>query len=304
MSVRLRIVAGLAGALAATTALGACTSSAGGSRAAAPAVGAASSAATAGGGASLQPRVATGGTGRASADVVLDVGTAKIRIAYMTVQVRRGATVSTQADRAEAIAVGAGGDVDADERSSGRYAEATVVLRVPPEQLSGTLDQLSRLGIERSRHLSTQDVTSKVADVTSRVTSAREAIARLRLLYQRAVKIADVINIESELSQRESDLEALEAQQRALTAQTATASITLTLTAPATPAPKPAAKHHDTGFVGGLRDGWHAFTAGLRVLATVIGAALPFAVLAALLLVGARLLWTRLRPSRAARETP
>ncbi|MGH8862426.1 MAG: DUF4349 domain-containing protein [Jatrophihabitantaceae bacterium] len=246
--------------------------------------------------------------GRADAQLtVLDIGTAKIRTVDMSVQVRRGVSVADQANAAEAIALGAGGEVDADERSSGRYAEATIVLRVPPEQLTATLTQLGRLGIEQSRHLTTQDVTSKVADVNSRVISAREAIARLRVLYQRAVKIADVINIESELSQRESDLESLESQQRALTAETATATITLTLTSPprAVKHAVPPKKHHDrNGFLGGLQDGWHAFATGAGAVATAVGAILPFAVVLLIVGLAGRLLWPRLRPTRRPAPVP
>ncbi len=244
----------------------------------------------------------SGGAGAESGRfTAVDIGTAKIRIASMTVQVKRGTTVAAQADRAEAITSGAGGEVDSDDRTSGRDAVATLVVRVPPDQLTATLTQLSGLGVERNRRLSTQDVTSKVADVSSRVASARAAIARLRVLFRRAHKIADVITLESELSTRESDLESLQAQQRALATETSTAAITLTLISPprrphhrvATP---PA--HHDSGFVAGLRGGWHAFVTGLVALSTVLGAVLPFVVLLALLALLARLLWPRLRPSR------
>jgi hypothetical protein len=137
--------------------------------------------------------------------------------------------------------------------------------------------------------------------VNSRVASARAAINRLRVLYQHAHKVGNVITIEDELNQRESDLESLQAQSRALSAETSTAAVTLSLTSPPAPAPKPLPKpaHHSrSGFVGGLVNGWHAFTKGVSVLATIVGAVLPFAVLLVVLAVAARLLWPRLRPAR------
>lgn len=243
-------------------------------------------------------------TGRYAA---VDLGGAKIRTVQMSVQVKRGASVADQANAAEAIVAGAGGEVDADDRSSGRYAQATLVLKVPPEQLSPVLSQLSRLGIERSRRQTTQDVTARVADVRSRVDSAQREIARLRVLYQHARKISDVITIESELAQREGDLESLQAQQRALAAETTTATVTLSLTSPP-PLAKKVEKakkksHHDSGFLAGLKGGWHAFTGGLSVLATIIGAVLPFAILLLILGLAVRVLWprfgARLRPRRA-----
>ncbi len=254
----------------------------------------------AGGGGGVADSSGTTLNGRYTA---VELGGAKIRIVSMTVQVKRGASVADQANAAEAIVTGAGGEVDADDRSSGRYAQATIVLKVPPEQLTPVLGQLSKLGIERSRRQTTQDVTARVADVNSRVESAQREIARLRVLYGHARKISDVITIESELAQREGDLESLQAQQRALAAETTTATVTLTLTSP--PAKQVVTKphkkpHHDSGFLAGLKSGWHAFTGGVKVLATIVGAVLPFAVLLIVLGLAARVLWprfgARLRP--------
>jgi chromosome segregation ATPase len=174
-------------------------------------------------------------------------------------------------------------------------------MRVPPTRLSSVLAELSRLGTERSRHLTTQDVTSRVADVTSRVTSARTAIARLRSLYTRAKKVTDVIAIEEELSTREATLESLEAQQRALAQQTATASVTLyLLNRHAAPPPV----HHRSGFIGGLENGWDAFVRAASWVATAAGAVLPFALVVLLIAVAGRFAWIRLRGARPATPGP
>jgi hypothetical protein len=67
------------------------------------------------------------------------------------------------------------------------------------------LTQLAKLGKETSRSGSARDVTTKVADVNSRVASAQQAIDRLRSLYAKATKVRDVIAIEAELNTREAD---------------------------------------------------------------------------------------------------
>ena len=85
-----------------------------------------------------------------------------------------------------------------------------------------------------------QDVTGKVADVDSRVDSARESILRLRTLYADATKVSDVIAIEQELATRQAELESLEAQQRALSTQTSQATVRLSLTAAKVAATPPA----------------------------------------------------------------
>src|SRR6202012_1710034 len=104
--------------------------------------------------------------------------------------------VAQQADAAEAIALRVGGEVSADDRVSGKHASATLVLREPPSALESTLAALSKLGTEKERQVSTIDVTQRVADVSSRVLSAQDAIAQLRSLYRRAAKIFDMIKVE------------------------------------------------------------------------------------------------------------
>jgi hypothetical protein len=229
----------------------------------------------------------------AAAQAAAPVGeTAKVRTAQLTVSVRRGG-VPAAADRAETITLAAGGEVDADDRTSGRHARATLQLRVPPASLTPVLGQLSRLGSEVTRSVSTTDVTEKVADVNSRVGSARDSIARLRALYATAGKVSDVIAIESELSTREADLESLEAQQRSLARQTSMATITLSLPTAAAAA----AKHHPArgGFLGGLERGWSGFVAAAGWVVTAFGTLLPFLIVLAALAVPGWLAWRRRR---------
>jgi hypothetical protein len=234
-----------------------------------------SAAGGAGGAASLQRR-----GGPSSGGDVAVVGkltpAAEIRTARLTVAVKGWQHVGQQADAADAVAARAGGEVTADDRSSGRHATATVVVRVPPAVMQPTLAALARLGTEKSRESSTVDVTQQVADVSSRVVSAQQAIARLRLLYNKATKVRDVIRIESELASREADLESLQARQRALGSRTALATITLHLVTAAVVAPKKRPTHHLHGFVGGLERGWHGFTTAVAWLAVAVGTLLPF----------------------------
>jgi hypothetical protein len=228
----------------------------------------------------------------------------RIRAAQMTVGVQRSGSVGAQADQAILIAQQAGGEVDADDRTSGAHATATLQLRVPPAALEPTLTALAKLGAEQRRQLSTTDVTQRVADVNARVTSAASAIVQLRRLYTQAQKIADVISIENELSKREADLESLQAQQRALSRQTSMATITLTLVTARKHAAPPQQRHHSRGgFLGGLERGWHGFTAAAGWMAGALGTVLPFLLVLLVLGVGVRWLGPRL-PRLPRRRAP
>jgi hypothetical protein len=302
----------LVGAVLAALALGACSHTSGGSGGSA----AGDVAFGAGGRNAVTPKPAAAppaGSGTAAsggaysiAKVPVEDGSAKIRTAEMTVAVRGWRNVAARADRAGSIAVEVGGEVDSDDRTSGRHASATLLLRIPPDALTATLTSLSKLGAEKSRQLSTTDVTEKVADVNSRIASARESIARLRTLYDTARKVADVISIESELNSREADLESLEAQQRILARQTTMAAITLSLVTARKAAAPPKKEQHRGGFVGGLQRGWDGFTTAASWIATALGTLLPFLALLLVLGIGARVLWPRLarRPAPLPAPSP
>jgi hypothetical protein len=208
--------------------------------------------------------------------------------------------VDQKSAQAEALAAGAGGYVGGDDRQiDAGQSTATLTLRVPAGRFDATLNAIALLGTELSRNVSTQDVTSQVVDVAARLTTQRASVARIQALLAKATTIGEIVSIESELTQREADLESLEAQQAKLGDLTTLSTITATLLGPQAQlvVAKP---EHRTGFVAGLDRGWHAFLASMGWLLTVLGAILPFAVGIALVAWLVRLLVRRLQ----ARRTP
>lgn len=160
--------------------------------------------------------------------------------------------------------------------------QAILLLRVPPAQLPKVLAALPGGGKVAYHTESRTDVTGKVADVSSRVASAQASITELRGLIDKAASMNDLISLEQALADRESDLEALEAQQRALAGQVAYATVTVGYFVDAG-TPVATASPHRSPFVAGLVDSWHALIALGRALLAAAGWLLPFAVLAALL---------------------
>ncbi|MEU0970480.1 DUF4349 domain-containing protein [Streptomyces sp. NPDC005917] len=201
-----------------------------------------------------------------------------IRTASLTVQVK---DVPKALDEARTTAGNAGGYVgdETTTRDSQGHERTRVVLRVPTERYDEVLTGLQGAGKLLDRTAKAQDVTDQVVDVDSRIKSQRASVARVRELMDRATRLSDVVTLEGELSGREADLEALLAQQASLKDRTGLATITLSLTQ--TPVVK-AAKDDTPGFVDALSGGWHVFVTMLRWIALALGAALPFAALAAL----------------------
>ncbi|MEU6658426.1 DUF4349 domain-containing protein [Streptomyces sp. NPDC046821] len=224
-------------------------------------------------------------------------GLSIIRTANLTVQVK---DVPQALDKARTAAENAGGIVgdETTDRDSEGHERSRVVLRVPQERYEQVLADLSGAGKLLERNKKAQDVTDQVVDVESRVKSQRASVARVRELMDKATKLSDVVALEGELSTRESDLEALLAQQASLKDRTSLATITLSLTE--TPVKPAEGKNKEPGFTDAVSGGWHAFVTMLRWVAVVIGAVLPFAAVGVLL----AFLWVRVVRRRLPRRAP
>ncbi|MER5829320.1 DUF4349 domain-containing protein [Streptomyces sp. NPDC002130] len=220
-----------------------------------------------------------------------------IRTASLTVQVK---DVPKALDQARTGVENAGGYVgnETTTRDSEGRERTRVVLRVPVEKYDEVLAELEGSGKLLDRSAKAEDVTDQVVDVESRIKTQRASVARIRELMDQATRLSDVVTLEGELSTRQADLEALLARQKSLKDRTSLATITLSLSE--TPVKK-AAEDGDPGFVDALAGGWNAFVTMLRWLAVAIGALLPFAAVAALIV----LLWLRVvRPRLPRRPAP
>ncbi|MGK5679249.1 DUF4349 domain-containing protein [Actinoplanes sp. URMC 104] len=182
--------------------------------------------------------------------------------------------VDAAAGQATGLAKTAGGFVSGDNRSSGNGdATATMELRVPADKFASVVDQLSELGTEEQRQISTEDVTDQTVDLDARITVQQARVDSGRKLLAQAKSLNDLVMLEREVATREADLASLQAKKRHLADLTALSTITVTLLDPQAEA---AGGDDPAGFLGGLGAGWDALLASLRVLLTVLGALLPW----------------------------
>lgn len=199
--------------------------------------------------------------------------------------------VTRAAARAASLVEAAGGFVSRETMHGSE--SATLTLRVPSARHTGIVSDLEELGEVRERSRSAEDVTSEVVDLEARTDSARRSIERIRELLDRATDLSDVVRIEAELARREADLDSLLQRQEQLSSLTSLATVTVTFFQPdADPEP---GDDEAIGFLSGLAGGWTALVATARVLGAVVGALLPFLVVAAVLGWPAWLGWRRLR---------
>ncbi len=199
----------------------------------------------------------------------------------------------------ENIGTGGGGVIPLGDRSkvtATTYGEITI--SVPSSRLDDVVGQLGDVGKVIRSQSSSENVGAQIVDTDSRRRTMQASVDRVRALMDRATDIREVVDLESELSRRQADLEALESQLASLKDSVAMSPVQVSLTTEPGVIAKPA---ETSGFLAGLRHGWEAFTGSVSVLLTIVGAVLPFALLA--VLVGLPL-WMVLRRRRGSRSEP
>jgi hypothetical protein len=203
------------------------------------------------------------------------------------------------ATRITGIVIGAGGRIDAEEEQPSGTASASLTARIPAAGFAAARERITHEGHVRSLTLHSTDVTGRTADYAARITSLRTSIARLRTLLARAGTTSDLVDLESSLTTRETDLEQLQAEQRTLADQVAYTTLAITVTAPAVTR-HAAPPDFVSGFVAGL--------AGLlstgRALLVALGVLLPWLVVLGVLAGAGLLLRRRIRASRARAAAP
>jgi hypothetical protein len=221
-----------------------------------------------------------GGTGSTTAR--LAPASSIIYTAQLTVRAR---DVSSAAAQAAQIAGGAGGYVSSEtvkvNPDHPSAATASVQLKIPVAAYSATLGQLGhRLGSQLALQQQAQDVTQRVADVNSQVASDQAAIAQLRALLSHAGSVGDLLSVQNQINSEESNLESLQAQQRALSHETSYATVTLTILGPKAKPVLHRPKAPPT-LAGGFAAGWHALRVAVSWTLAFLGAIAPFAVVLA-----------------------
>jgi hypothetical protein len=178
--------------------------------------------------------------------------------------------------------------------AQGRTESSVLTLRIPSEHFEDALRELDGLGKVQDRTTKTDDVTTEVIDVDARIRTEQVSLDRLRGFLSKADDVDAMIRLESEIASREANLASLQAQQRYLDDQTSMSTLVLTMHEPSGVAPPPAEDDplKDAGFLTGLQNGWDALLGVLLVVATVLGAVLPFLVVIALVGLPA-LVWLR-----------
>jgi hypothetical protein len=233
---------------------------------------------------------------KAVADIAVDVTTQQALIKTGAVSMRSADVGKTRYD-VQVLVDEQGGQVADDKTEtdkSGEPLRARMVLRVPVDSFEDVMNALGSMETLASTSTSSEDVTTQLIDVEARIKAQQASVERVRQLLAQAQSIRDIMAIESELAQRQAELDSLAQQQAYLKDQTSMATVKVNIERK--PDPKaPVAEDDDTGFLAGLAAGWDGLKKTVVAVATVVGAVLPFAVIALLIGVPVWLLVRRMR---------
>jgi hypothetical protein len=184
------------------------------------------------------------GTDAQAIVAVLQVGRSIIYTANLQIEVD---DVIAAGEQAQAAVAGLGGVLYGQETTTGSEARSVLTIKVPPQNFGEALRRLAGIGRLVGQTVFTDDVTERVVDLESRITTAEASVVRLRTFLEAATGLEDIATLERELLQRETDLEVLRGQLRTLGDQVALATIVLVLSEPY---PDPAVELVGTAYFG------------------------------------------------------
>ena len=214
-------------------------------------------------------------------------------------------TVDSPADAAmdaTRIAEAAGGRVDARSEEAGVDGDkgrAQLTLRLPSKTLTSTLEKIKKLGDVRTVDIATTDVTDQSRDLNARIDALTASISRLQGFMKSAKTVDDLVSLETSITERQGNLEAMQGQQRSLDDQVQLSTIELYLGSEAdAPVETPST------FFSGLVTGWESFVVFVSAVLVAFGVLLPWLVFLGLIGFGVLVFLRRRTRRLGARPTP
>jgi hypothetical protein len=206
-----------------------------------------------------------------------------VHTADLRVRVKRG-TFASAIDRATAVATGAGGFVSASSTSSFEKGRASgeLTLRVPAARFDDVRRSLARLGTLESVEIGGTDVGGQLVDLDARLRTLRAEEGSLDVLLGRAGDIGQILQVRDRLTAVRTEIERLAGQQAVLQDQVALATVHVTLHEAGASVAKMQPGDDGSAFGDSVRTAWHATVAVVGGMVIVLGAVLPFLVLALL----------------------
>ena len=211
---------------------------------------------------------------------------------YLTVE-----NTSDTADRITTIVTDAGGRVDSrtDYLDAATQSPSSYLwVRIPTPVLDDTMADIQSLGQVERVSTGRMDVTLQVIDLGERIEVLNASLDRLEVLLEQATTTSELIELESAITARQAERDSLVSQQNYLSDQIQFASISIELRTEGEAPPR-----DPDSFVGAIVAGWFALVAFAGSGVIFLGMALPWIVVAAVILVPLTWILVRRRAKKA-----
>jgi hypothetical protein len=161
-----------------------------------------------------------------------------------------------------------------------RSDTASFTIKLPPSEIEAAIADLANIGVPSSASQGTEDLTNQVVDLDARLLTAQASLDRVRKLLESTTNLGEVISLESELTARETTVEQLLAQKRAITDRVSLATLRIQLSLSPVEATVAAAEKPTIGKA--FKSGWNGFVNVLVAIMIFIGYTAPFLVVVAI----------------------
>lgn len=156
-------------------------------------------------------------------------------------------------------------------------SQSTLTVRL--EDIDEAVAHLKKLPDSKvlSENVSRFDVTLQAADLDARIDALELSIERLEKFVAEATTYDELFRAETELTNRQSQLDSLNAQRKALTDQVQLQTLTVTFTA--TERASNATDRTGRGFTDGILDGWNSLVSFVATFVYASATLIPWLVL-------------------------
>jgi hypothetical protein len=174
----------------------------------------------------------------------------------------------------------------------------TITIRIPSAKFDEVVKELRTLGDVRSQSIKAEDVTRQMVDLEARLRNLRREEEVVAELFRRQGRIADVLEVERELSRVRGEIEQGESALAGLRDSVAYSTITITIqTRPSKVEQK--LREWSAGYH--VLNAWHALVKVVRALITAL---IYIAIVIGPFVVVALVIWWAIRASRRAKTPP
>ena len=135
--------------------------------------------------------------------------------------------------RLQAIAQAQFGDVlaldDTTPSQPGERHIATLRLSVPQDRFTQTMDTIAKLGGVQMRSVAAEDVTNQIVDSQARLKNLRHTEEDLLRIMDRQGKVADLLDVQNQISSTRDEIEQLDAQLKSMQHRVAYSALSISL---------------------------------------------------------------------------